>query len=168
MIHRLSIRLLIAQTRLLLNRAAFTQALTDNSSDPSYGRFGDSFVALFESAQDIVHLVKQLVIYHPSLIARWWFFWFHAFSASVCLYVQPLTANFRVETSLEPPSPFVLPCLLSHHQLYPACQQSATSPMRLEKDVVQRKAFLFCGDSAIEPLTRSDRLPGSSDLDLKM
>jgi hypothetical protein len=30
-----------------------------------------SFLALYESAQEIVQLVKQLVIYHPSLVARW-------------------------------------------------------------------------------------------------
>jgi len=29
-------------------------------------------LALYESAQEIVQLVKQLVIYHPSLIARWY------------------------------------------------------------------------------------------------
>lgn len=71
MIHRLGIRLLIAQTRLLLNRPSFTRALKDNADDPSQSKFGASFIALFESAQEIVQLVKQLVIYHPSLIARW-------------------------------------------------------------------------------------------------
>ncbi|KAK4683662.1 hypothetical protein P7C73_g6572, partial [Tremellales sp. Uapishka_1] len=84
-IHRLGIRLLVAQTRLLLNRPSFARALKDNPSDPSHSKFGASFVALYESAQEIVQLVKQLVIYHPSLVARWWFFWFHAFSSAVCL-----------------------------------------------------------------------------------
>ena len=84
-IHRLNIRLLVAQTRLLLNRPFFSRALKDKPEDPSSSKFGASFVALYESAQEIVQLVKQLVIYHPSLIARWWFFWFHAFSSAVCL-----------------------------------------------------------------------------------
>ena len=70
-IHRLGIRLLIAQTRLLLNRPSFARALRSNPSDPSVGKLGESFVALYESALEIVHLVKALVIYHPSLIARW-------------------------------------------------------------------------------------------------
>ena len=60
---------------------------------------GIAFVALYESALDIVQLVKALVIYHPSLISRWqvfslspgcakplrWFYWHHAASACVCL-----------------------------------------------------------------------------------
>jgi len=70
---------------MLLNRPLFAQALGENPRDPSFCRYGDSFVGAYESAQDIVQIVKQLVIYHPSLIARWWFFWFHAFTASVCL-----------------------------------------------------------------------------------
>ncbi|WVF69574.1 hypothetical protein IAT40_004352 [Kwoniella sp. CBS 6097] len=84
-IHRLGIRLQVAQMRLLLNRPLFARALKDNSDDPSRSKLGPSFVALFESAQEIVQLVKTLVIYHPSLVARWWFFWFHAFSSAVCL-----------------------------------------------------------------------------------
>ena len=78
----------MAQSRLLLNRPSFARALGENPDDPSWGKFGDSFVGLYESAQEIVQLVRQLVIYHPSLIARWWFFWFHAFTASVCLCVH--------------------------------------------------------------------------------
>lgn len=70
-IHRLSIRLLVAQTRLLLNRPSFARALKDNPEDPSQSKCGGNFVALYESAQEIVQLLKQLVIYHPSLIARW-------------------------------------------------------------------------------------------------
>ncbi|WVQ98275.1 hypothetical protein IAU59_005398 [Kwoniella sp. CBS 9459] len=84
-IHRLGIRLQVAQMRLLLNRPLFARALKDNADDPSRSKLGPSFVALFESAQEIVQLVKTLVIYHPSLVARWWFFWFHAFSSAVCL-----------------------------------------------------------------------------------
>nr|XP_019008279.1 transcriptional regulatory protein [Kwoniella pini CBS 10737]OCF47060.1 transcriptional regulatory protein [Kwoniella pini CBS 10737] len=84
-IHRLGIRLQIAQMRLLLNRPLFAKALQENPDDPSRSKLGQSFVALFESAQEIVQLVKILVIYHPSLVARWWFFWFHAFSSAVCL-----------------------------------------------------------------------------------
>lgn len=71
-IHRFIIRLLIAQTRLLLNRPTFSKALKDSPEDPSVSKpGGTSFVALYESAQEIVQLVKQLVVYHPSLIARW-------------------------------------------------------------------------------------------------
>ncbi|OWZ64278.1 hypothetical protein AYX15_03919 [Cryptococcus neoformans] len=84
-IHRFGIRLQIAQMRLLLNRPLFARALKDSPGDPSHSKFGSSFVVLFENAQEIVHLVKALVIYHPSLVARWWFFWFHAFSSAVCL-----------------------------------------------------------------------------------
>ncbi|KAL1413451.1 hypothetical protein Q8F55_001218 [Vanrija albida] len=84
-LHRLGIRLMVAQTRLLLNRPFFARALKDRPDNPARSKYGESFVALYEGAEDVVNIVKQLVIYHPSLIARWWFFWFHAFSAAVCL-----------------------------------------------------------------------------------
>lgn len=70
-IDRLGIRLLVAQTRLLLNRPFLTRALRENPNDPSFSKTGTTFVALYGSAQVIVQLVKQLVIYHPSLIVRW-------------------------------------------------------------------------------------------------
>lgn len=92
-IHRFGIRLQIAQMRLLLNRPLFARALKDAPGDPSHSKFGSSFVALFENAQEIIHLVKALVIYHPSLVARWWFFWFHAFSSAVCLCVVILLSS---------------------------------------------------------------------------
>ncbi|WOO81902.1 putative transcriptional regulatory protein [Vanrija pseudolonga] len=84
-LQRLGIRLLIAETRLHLNRAAFVQALKTNPLAPSQSPFSGSFVALYESAQEIVQVVKQLVLYSPALAERWWFFWFHVFSAAVCL-----------------------------------------------------------------------------------
>ncbi|WVQ71091.1 hypothetical protein IAR50_000616 [Cryptococcus sp. DSM 104548] len=85
-IHRFAIRLQIAQTRLLLNRPLFARALKASPEDPARdAKLGESFLALFDSALEIVQLVKALVVYHPRLIARWWFFWFHAFSAAVCL-----------------------------------------------------------------------------------
>lgn len=84
-IHRLSIRFLISQTRLLLNRHWFMRALKENPSDPSENRFSGAFHACYESCTDIVNIIKHLVLYHPSLTARWWFFWFHALSAATCL-----------------------------------------------------------------------------------
>ncbi|BEI81882.1 hypothetical protein CcaverHIS002_0210420 [Cutaneotrichosporon cavernicola] len=95
-IHRLSIRFLVAQTRLLLNRHWFTIALKDTPEDPGQSPFGDAFVAAFESASEIVQTIRQLVRYHPSLIARWWFFWFHALSASVCLAAVAIRAPMSV------------------------------------------------------------------------
>jgi hypothetical protein len=84
-IHRLGIRLLIAQSRLLLSRPFFRKALNENPGDPEFCKHGSSFVALYESATEIIFIVKQLVMYHPSLVARWWFYWFHAYSSAVCL-----------------------------------------------------------------------------------
>lgn len=84
-IHRLSIRFLVSQTRLLLNRHWFTCALKENPADPSENRFHAAFHACYQGCTDIVNIIKQLVLYHPALTARWWFFWFHALSAATCL-----------------------------------------------------------------------------------
>lgn len=84
-IHRYTIRVLIAQARLALHRPGFAKALRGMGSDPSLETTGDGFVATYESAHVIVQCVQSLVIFHPSLVSRWWFFWFHAFSSAVCL-----------------------------------------------------------------------------------
>lgn len=111
--HRFSIRLLVCETRIYLHRLYFAKALQEvsacescpfqdiceqrlthilslfaqNAIDPSAldSRFGKSFIAVFESAVELISVVRQCVIYHPALASRWWFFWFHAFSAAVCL-----------------------------------------------------------------------------------
>lgn len=84
-IHRFGIRLLVAQTRLLLNRHWIMRAIALNPRNPRDTIFAEAFIATYESAQEVVQVVKQLVLYHPALIARWWFFWFHAISAAVVL-----------------------------------------------------------------------------------
>ncbi|KAI9636195.1 fungal-specific transcription factor domain-containing protein, partial [Dioszegia hungarica] len=82
--HRLTIRLLLAQCRLLLNRPFFARALSENHEDPSFCKHGEPFCALFGAALEIVQVVQQMVVYHPSLVARWWVYWFHAFSSACC------------------------------------------------------------------------------------
>jgi hypothetical protein len=70
-LQRFGIRLFIAEARLHLNRAAFVQALKASPAAPSHGTFAAAFVALYESAQEIVQVVKQLVLYSPALAERW-------------------------------------------------------------------------------------------------
>lgn len=84
-IHRLTLRLMIAQCRLLLSRPFFARALAENPDDPSFSKHGASFTALYQAAQEIVQVVQRLVVYHPSLVSRWWYFWFHGFSSACCL-----------------------------------------------------------------------------------
>jgi hypothetical protein len=104
-IHRLGIRLLVAQSRLLLNRAFFARAMKENPDDPSRAKHGASFVALYESTQEIVMLVKQLVIYHPSLIARWWVIISVELSAKVGAYAyaggSSGSTRFRLPSACE-------------------------------------------------------------------
>lgn len=88
--HRLTIRLLLASNRLLLSRPFFSKALAENPEDPSFCDHGESFEALFEAAQEIMQVVQHLMVYHPSLVARWWTYWFHAFSSACCLSVFQL------------------------------------------------------------------------------
>ena len=46
--------------------------IPQNPSDPSRidQRFHRSFMAVFESAVELISIVKQMVIFHPSLVAR--------------------------------------------------------------------------------------------------
>lgn len=84
-LQRFGIRLLVSQCRLHLNRLPFSRSLSLAPLAPHTSPFGQSFLTLLQSAEEIVNLVKQLVFYHPGLIARWWAFWFHAYTSAVCL-----------------------------------------------------------------------------------
>ncbi|KAJ9102363.1 hypothetical protein QFC21_002763 [Naganishia friedmannii] len=117
-LHRFSIRLLIQETIIYLHRAYFVKALQENPTDPSKsdGRFSRSFLSVFEACVELISIVRQSVIYHPALIGRWWFYWFHAFSAAVCLGAICIEA---------PSSAFAAPAYMS---LVTACDlaQAAT------------------------------------------
>jgi hypothetical protein len=112
-IHRFGIRLLVAQTRLLLNRHWIMRAIQLNAQNPYNTIVAEAFIATYESAQEVVQIVKQLVLYHPALIARWWFFWFHAISAAVVL---------GAVTILAPSSPFASPAYTGMTHVVTICE----------------------------------------------
>lgn len=62
----------VLETRIYLHRASFIRAIQQNPSDPSRidQRFHQSFTAVFESAGELISIVKQMVVFHPSLVAR--------------------------------------------------------------------------------------------------
>lgn len=91
-LQRLSLRMIIMETRIYLHRVYFMKALLEvstchwpfggrqlilwstyqNPRDPSQssGRFHQSFITVFESTVELISIVRQLIIYHPSLTAR--------------------------------------------------------------------------------------------------
>lgn len=153
-LQRLGIRLFISEARLHLNRGAFVQALKENSTAPSRGTFGESFIALYESAQEIVQVVKALVLFSPALAERWWFFWFHAFSAAVCLAAISLEA---------PASGFATP---AYSGLSIVCDLSAAARdgSRVRDGLT---TLLQLRKRAQERLKEGVRSPGSDDDDVR-
>jgi len=72
---------------LYLHRSFFARAVTEKPSDPLGSKFAPSVAAAVNSAMAIIDVVNNLFNAH-TLTARFWFFWSHAFSASVRLLID--------------------------------------------------------------------------------
>jgi hypothetical protein len=72
-------------TLLHLHRSFFARALSDHPTDPFQSKYAPSVLAAHRSSCHLIAAVGNLFRSAPSLVPRFWFFWVHAFSASVAL-----------------------------------------------------------------------------------
>ncbi|WVQ76376.1 hypothetical protein IAR50_006041 [Cryptococcus sp. DSM 104548] len=75
----------IAEAILFLQRPYFVMAMHDEPTDPTRSLYGHSYLAVVERCNVIVQVVSDLYRLHPTIISRQWFFWYHLFTAAVCL-----------------------------------------------------------------------------------
>ncbi|CDZ98883.1 Zn(2)-C6 fungal-type DNA-binding domain [Phaffia rhodozyma] len=86
-LQRHSMLLIINECLLFLHRGWFARALRDFPDEPLKAKWNQSYVAELESCKACISVVRDLMKLHGALASRWWFFWFHCFSAIASLSV---------------------------------------------------------------------------------
>ncbi|RSH91564.1 hypothetical protein EHS25_009863 [Saitozyma podzolica] len=73
--------LMVSEAIVNLHRPYFVRALQSRRDDPIRSIYGTSFLAVVERC----NIACSLYNLHPSVSARYWFFWYHAFNSAVTL-----------------------------------------------------------------------------------
>jgi hypothetical protein len=92
---RTMLLLYINEARLTLHRTWFVRVLQEYPLEPLLSPQSQSYIDCLEACRGIVGLVRNMLALHGELIQRRWHFFFHLFSACVCL----ATAVIRCPTS---------------------------------------------------------------------
>ncbi|WWD21848.1 hypothetical protein CI109_106336 [Kwoniella shandongensis] len=84
-LQQFTLALNISENILFLQRPYFVMAMHDQPIDPTRSMYGHSYLAVVERCNVLIQIVAELYRLHPTIIARQWFFWYHLFTAAVCL-----------------------------------------------------------------------------------
>ncbi|WWC87429.1 uncharacterized protein L201_002318 [Kwoniella dendrophila CBS 6074] len=80
-----SLSMIVSETIVNLNRPYFMRALIECSADPLRTMYGQAYLSVVERSNVIIQIVCGLYALHPSVAARHWWCWYHAFNSAVCL-----------------------------------------------------------------------------------
>ncbi|WVR05539.1 hypothetical protein IAU60_002557 [Kwoniella sp. DSM 27419] len=80
-----SLSMMVSETIVNLYRPYFMRALIENPTDPLRSEFGQAYLSVVERSNVIIQIVCRLYAIHPSVTARHWWCWYHAFNSAVCL-----------------------------------------------------------------------------------
>ncbi|TBU26314.1 fungal-specific transcription factor domain-containing protein [Dichomitus squalens] len=72
-------------TLLYVHRVFFAAAVNDHPNDPMRSQYAPSFLAGYRSATALLSSVREQFSLFPTVIARFWVIWTHAFSACIML-----------------------------------------------------------------------------------
>jgi hypothetical protein len=75
----------VSETILFLQRPYFVKALQEAPQDPTRSAYGKSYLAVVERCNVLIEVVGGLYELYPTVTARHWFFWYHLFTAAVCI-----------------------------------------------------------------------------------
>ncbi|KLT43595.1 hypothetical protein CC85DRAFT_301200 [Cutaneotrichosporon oleaginosum] len=75
----------VSEAILFLQRPYFVRALQEAPQDPTRSAHAKSYLAVVERCNVLIEVVAGLYELYPTVTARHWFFWYHLFTAAVCL-----------------------------------------------------------------------------------
>ncbi|TXT11220.1 hypothetical protein VHUM_01971 [Vanrija humicola] len=75
----------VSESILFLQRPYFVKALQEAPQDPTRSIYGKSYLAVVERCNVLIEVVAGLYELYPTVTARHWFFWYHLFTAAVCI-----------------------------------------------------------------------------------
>ncbi|KAL1404878.1 hypothetical protein Q8F55_008489 [Vanrija albida] len=114
-----------------LHRPYYWKALSENPSDPTRSKFAPSYLTVVERCNAIVVIAASIYDLFPQPAARHWWFWYHAFSAAVCM------VTLVIKSPRNPLVPFARNLVDTVIYLYTAVVAHRNSPM-----MVKNLAFL--------------------------
>ncbi|WOO86263.1 putative transcriptional regulatory protein [Vanrija pseudolonga] len=106
-----------------LHRPYFWRALSENASDPTRSKFAPSYLTVVERCNAIVVIAASIYELFPQPAARHWWFWYHAFSAAVCM------VTLVIKSPRNPLVPFGRKLVDTVIHLYTAVVGHRNSPM---------------------------------------
>ncbi|WVW79040.1 hypothetical protein I302_101003 [Kwoniella bestiolae CBS 10118] len=80
-----SLSMIVSETIVNLYRPYFMRALIECPTDPLRTPYGQAYLSVVERSNVIIQIVCGLYALHPSVTARHWWCWYHAFNSAVCL-----------------------------------------------------------------------------------
>ncbi|WVQ68695.1 uncharacterized protein L199_006904 [Kwoniella botswanensis] len=80
-----SLSMIVSETIVNLYRPYFMRALIECPGDPLRTPYGQAYLSVVERSNVIIQIVCGLYALHPSVTARHWWCWYHAFNSAVCL-----------------------------------------------------------------------------------
>lgn len=89
---RTMLLLYINEARLTLHRGWFVRILKEYPQEPLSSSHKQSYLACLEACRAIVALVRNMLVLQGQLVQRRWHFFFHLFSACVCLAAAAIRA----------------------------------------------------------------------------
>jgi hypothetical protein len=75
----------INEARVALHRGWFVRAISAASHEPLETEYKASYLACLEASRNIVALVRKVIAFHSRSVRVRWHYFFHLFSACVCL-----------------------------------------------------------------------------------
>jgi len=75
----------ISEAVIFLQRPYFTRAICQSSSDSLLSKYSSSLIAVFERCLATIAITRSLYSLYPAVAVRHWNFWYHMFTATVCL-----------------------------------------------------------------------------------
>ncbi|RSH80750.1 hypothetical protein EHS25_007086 [Saitozyma podzolica] len=102
----------ISENVLFLQRPYYVRALHERPFDPTLSTYGESYLAVVERCSVMIVVVRDLNEFYPNVIARHWFYWYHLFTAAMCL------GTLVLKNPLNPLAQFSLQQLSAAVQIY--------------------------------------------------
>jgi DNA-directed RNA polymerase delta subunit len=116
----------VSECILFLQRPYFVKALQEAPQDPTRSTYGRSYLAVVERCNVLIEVVAGLYDLYPTVTARHWFFWYHLFTAAVCV------GTMIIKNAANPLADFALGQIDHSIRLYSAVLRDHATPSLLQ------------------------------------
>lgn len=148
----------VSETILFLQRPYFVRALQEAPHDPTTSRYGKSYLAVVERCNVLIEVVGGLYDLYPTVTARHWFFWYHLFTAAVCI------GTLIIINPANPLSGLVMGLLDQSLRLYSSVQRDHATPSLQQN----HQWLLRLRARAMSKLSNLEQVPHDAEADAEV